>query len=426
MREDVTSAKALDEKLKLPFDQHQRYRIIADVIERLRQDPGPLRILDVGGGEGIIRAFLLEDQLTILDQTGAEGVPNFIKGDATALPFEDESFDFVVSADVYEHIPAEARDRYLSELRRTARRGVLLAAPFDSDVVRNAEQLANEFHRALHLEDNVWLQEHAENGLPSLDDARRFFETHEDAVTVLPNGYIPHWLAMICLTFYTSKLGGELGGVAEHLNSFYNEFMYELDNNEPCYRFLLVCLKEPAQANLEELVSPAPSPERVSRSSVLFGTFSALLPLAAEAKQFNIRLAQNEQQLAQRYERQLAQSERRFVQNERKLTRKYERQLAQKEGELARWKVQVDDLSQRLAERVGAENARQVQLGNLEEMNAVLRQQRTNLDKQRTNLARQRDQLKHQLDEVTGTRAWRLLTVLRLARLRLGRLFGSD
>jgi O-antigen biosynthesis protein len=111
-----------------------------------------------------------------------------LKGDATALPFEDEAFDFVVSVDVYEHIQAEARDRYLSELRRTARRGALLAVPFDSEVVRDAERLANEFHRAVHLEENVWLREHAENGLPSLEDAKRFFEGHDDAVSVLPNG----------------------------------------------------------------------------------------------------------------------------------------------------------------------------------------------------------------------------------------------
>src|SRR5215211_4674644 len=161
MRENVKSAaKLLDEKLHLPFDQHQRYRIVTDVIERLREDSGPLQILDVGGGEGMILNFLSEDRVTILDQSDAEGVPGFVKGDATALPFEDEAFDFVVSVDVYEHIEPESREKYLSELRRTAQRGVLLAAPFDSAVVRDAERIAQEFHRAIHLQDNVWLEEH--------------------------------------------------------------------------------------------------------------------------------------------------------------------------------------------------------------------------------------------------------------------------
>src|SRR5215210_5147642 len=422
MNENVKSAaKVLDKKLNLPFDQHQRYRIVADVIERLRGNSGPLQILDVGGGEGIILNFLSEDRVTILEQSDVEGVPDFVKGDATALPFEDEAFDFVVSVDVYEHIRAEVRDRYLSELRRTARRGVLLAAPFDSDAVRAAELLANEFHRAMHLEDNVWLREHAENGLPSLEDAKRFFEGHDDTVSVLPNGYIPHWLAMICLTFYSSKLEGELSGISEQVNAFYNEFMYELDNTEPCYRFLLVSLKEPADAHLDELASSTPSPERVSRSSTLFGTLSAVLPLATEAKQFNARLAQSDRkltQLTQKYERQLAQKE-------RQLTQKYERQLAQKEGELARREIQVDDLSRRLAERVGVENARQVQLGNLEQMSANLRKHIANLERQRTDLVRKNGQLQQQFDEMTSTRGWRLLTALHRAKLRIWRLFGS-
>src|SRR5215210_4298040 len=105
MKEKSRSAVgALDKQLSLPFDQHQRYRIVADAIERLREGSGPLRILDVGGGEGIILNFLPEDRITILDQSADEAGYGFVRGEATALPFEDESFDYVASVDVYEHI----------------------------------------------------------------------------------------------------------------------------------------------------------------------------------------------------------------------------------------------------------------------------------------------------------------------------------
>ena len=138
----MTAEQARSEQLNLPFDQYQRYRIIADVLGRLRTGSEPLRILDVGGGQAIILKFLPEDKVTVLDQSEPrEEVPDFVKGDATALPFEDGSFDYVVSVDTYEHIPPEARETYLSELRRTARRGVLLAAPFDSAAVRDAESI---------------------------------------------------------------------------------------------------------------------------------------------------------------------------------------------------------------------------------------------------------------------------------------------
>jgi O-antigen biosynthesis protein len=338
--------------MAFPFDQYQRYRIVADALGLLRKDAGSLNILDVGGGEGIILNFLTEDRVTVLDLQDVEGVPGLIRGDATALPFEDGTFDYVVSVDVYEHIEPGVRDRYLSELRRTARRGVLLAAPFDSPMVRAAERVANEFHRSVHRQENVWLKEHAENGLPRLDEAREFFEQRGDAVSVLPNGYVPHWLVMMCLTFYSSKLEDEPRRVFEGVSAFYNEFMYGLDNAQPCYRHLLISLREPADVGLEALISSDPRVGHASEGFALAGMISAMLPMT----------------------------------------------IARKEGELARKEAQVKDLTRRLAEQVRVS----------EDM----------LHPSYENLQRQRDQLREQLEGITGSRAWRLLTVLH--KLRLG------
>jgi O-antigen biosynthesis protein len=393
MKEKSRSAVGmLDRQLNLPFDQYQRYRLVADAIERLREGSDPLRILDVGGGEGLILKFLPEDQITILDQSDTEEVPGFVKGDATALPFEDEAFDYVVSVDLYEHIEPESRKGNLSELRRTARRGVLLAAPFDSDVVRAAERVANEFHRSVHFEENVWLKEHAENGLPQLDGTREFFEGRGDSVSVLPNGYILHWLAMMCLTFYSSNLEGELVGLFDHANAFYNEFMYGLDNAEPCYRHLLVCLKESADTNLDELVSSSADADRTSQSSALFSTLSVMLLM-------NVR-------------------------------------LVQQEGALTRKEAQVNDLSRRLAERVSAENnyrtwaeQRMAKLqqdhNRLQQDHNRLQQDRNNLKQRTDNLERQRDQLQQELTGVTNSRGWRLLTVVHKLTMSVGRIFRS-
>jgi ubiquinone/menaquinone biosynthesis C-methylase UbiE len=88
------SVRFREEQLRLPFDQYQRYRMVADAVVLLRGDAGPLRILDVGGGEeGIIRIFLPEDRITILDRGDPGKVPGFVTGDVTALPFEDGAFD---------------------------------------------------------------------------------------------------------------------------------------------------------------------------------------------------------------------------------------------------------------------------------------------------------------------------------------------
>jgi hypothetical protein len=366
MKEKSRSAVGmLDKQLRLPFDQYQRYRMVADVVELLREDSGPLRILDVGGGEGPILNFLPEDRITILDQSDTGEVSGFVKGDAAALPFEDEAFDYVASVDVYEHIEPVSRESHLSELRRVARRGVLLAAPFDSDAVRAAERVANECHRSVYLAENVWLKEHTENGLPRLDGTREFFEGQGDSVSVLPNGYILHWLAMMCLTFYRPRLEVELGTLVDHANAFYNEFICELDNVEPCYRYLLVCLKGSANIDLDALVSSDPDPERASPGSALFSTLSVMLPT-------NMR-------------------------------------LAQKEGALARKEAQVNDLSRRLAERVTADNAYRLQM---ERSMAQLRQDRNNLRQRTDELERLRNQLQQQLTEITNSRGWRLLTAV--------------
>ena len=239
--EKELTTDVLQKQLDLPFDQYQKYRIVADVIERLRGDAGPLRILDAGTDEGILSSFLPEDRVTVLDQRAAE------EG-AAALPYEEQAFDYAVSVDVYGRIEPGARDEHLLELRRVSQRGVLLAAPFDSDVVRGAERVANEFRRALHLADDMRSLEYAKNGHPKLEDAQRFFEEREDTVFVLPNGYVPHWIAMTCLASYGSKLEGALDDILEHVNAFYYESMYKLDTAEPSYRHLLVSLKEPAQA----------------------------------------------------------------------------------------------------------------------------------------------------------------------------------
>lgn len=373
---------ARDERLSLPFDQYQRYQMVADAVELLRGDAGPLRLLDVGGGGGAILSFLPEDGITILDRSHTAEAPGFVRGDATALPFEDGDFDYAVSVDVFEHVEPALRQRYMSELRRVARHGVLLAAPFDSEVVRAAERVANEFHRSLYLAENVWLKEHAENGLPRLDEATEFFEGCGDTVSVFPNGYVPHWLAMICLTFYGARLGDELGDVFERVNAFYNEFVYGLDNTEPCYRHLLVSLKDPVAADLGALVSPHPHPGQAPRGFAPLGTLPAVLSVVAGLQQLNARVA-----------------------------------LA--EGELARKEAQVKDLSRRLAELVGAENARRA-----EEERRVAGQDHAGVMPKIEHLEHQRDELRRQLAEVAGSRGWRLLTALHKARSRVGRALG--
>lgn len=64
-------------------------------------------------------------KLLCKENARAEGVENikFRKGDATALPFDDETFDAVMSNYVYHNIPTNDRQAILLETLRTLKKG---------------------------------------------------------------------------------------------------------------------------------------------------------------------------------------------------------------------------------------------------------------------------------------------------------------
>ena len=90
------------------------------------------RILDVGTGEGQIARKLMAadaDQVVGIDPTSSQiieairrgGGPAYLRSDADALPFADDSFDGALACLVYEHI--EAMETALTESARVLRPG---------------------------------------------------------------------------------------------------------------------------------------------------------------------------------------------------------------------------------------------------------------------------------------------------------------
>lgn len=168
---------------------------------------------------------------------------HFIEGDATQMSLNDEEFDLAISLDVLEHIPRRKRRKFLKELYRIGKHGCILSSPFDKEWnTKLFEKLANEYYKIIYGKDYTWLKEHIKKGIPLLEETLRILGGFNKNVQVFPNAYLPHWQFMINIqtVFNSNTLASNYLTL---INKFYNENFYEFDNQEPCYRYLLVVLK---------------------------------------------------------------------------------------------------------------------------------------------------------------------------------------
>lgn len=116
-----------------------------DAVRDLADLPCRGSYLDVGCGRGEMLRHAL--QLGYLPAHGAEVVDDLIdgvtvvRGEAHALPFTDAAFDVVSLFDVIEHLPVGDDELACQELRRVARRFVLLTANNRPSKLKTGEDL---------------------------------------------------------------------------------------------------------------------------------------------------------------------------------------------------------------------------------------------------------------------------------------------
>ena len=159
----------------MPLDVLMRYIPIIDFIQN-SGIPQPT-ILEVGSGPNGITTYL-KRKVVGLDLDFPVQPSPYLEprvGSATALPFSDRSFDFVVSTDTLEHIPVEDRARALSEMCRVARLAVVCGVPCGK-VTQEYERRFNEKWREVHDVTHCYLDEHEKFGLPEADEMLRLAE----------------------------------------------------------------------------------------------------------------------------------------------------------------------------------------------------------------------------------------------------------
>ncbi len=222
---------------QLPFDQYQRYRLVADLIEELSgaQD---FSILDVGGRTALLREFLPNQRITLVDvdPSDAQGL---ILGSGAALPFGDASFDVVCAFDTLEHVPVDLRDGFVRECARVSKGYVMLAGPYQSPEVQRSEELLQAFLENKVGEPHRYLNEHRELGLPDRQRVQTLLEEAGAAVATFGHGRLDRWLLAMCLELYLES-DPLLQPLGKPFYEFYNRLVYPHDHGERNYRHVVV------------------------------------------------------------------------------------------------------------------------------------------------------------------------------------------
>lgn len=156
------------------LDVALRYEAVSRLMAE-RWEPGA-DVLEVGSGSGGITQFL-DQRVTGLDvafdRTAERGMHWLepVLGSATEMPLPDDSYDFVLSLEMLEHLSAADRERALAEMLRVLRPGGRLIATFPADApASRLDRWLNDAFRRQRGEDHPWVIEHIREGVPATRD----------------------------------------------------------------------------------------------------------------------------------------------------------------------------------------------------------------------------------------------------------------
>lgn len=244
--------------LELPFDQYQRYELVHALLESVRQPGETFHVLDVGGRTALLRDFLDHDRVDLVD-VDPSGVSELVLGSGARLPFRDNSVDVVAAFDTLEHVPPELREAFVAECGRVARRYVMLAGPYDSPRVAEAEEILLDFLKTRLDWEHRYLAEHRENGLPDAGVTSRGLEAAGANVAKYGHGALDRWLLLMSLELYVEH-EPLLRDLAPRIYRLYNEHLFRSDHGGDVYRHAIVGVFGDAPVpSLERVLDPAGS-----------------------------------------------------------------------------------------------------------------------------------------------------------------------
>lgn len=137
------------------------------IVSEINNSGSQMSILEVGSG-GLGIAPYLGRKITGLDYKFYPPYHRLlkkVKGDVKEIPFENHTFDIVISVDMLEHLKSSDRFKALSEMFRVAREKVILAVPCGRQAYNQDKEL-DSFYKKKFGKSYTFLQEQLDYGLP--------------------------------------------------------------------------------------------------------------------------------------------------------------------------------------------------------------------------------------------------------------------
>ena len=198
-------------ELEAQEDPYGRLRFLAGHVMSFFES-GPLRVLDVGGGEGFLAALLPRTDYLLVE-------PPVNGLSAEHLPSNSLAFDVVVCSHMLEHIEPGRREGVVAQMLGAARCAVLILGPFAPAGARLQTDEA-----VLAATGTSWAREHVEYGLPSLEAMRGLLEKRRLRFDVLP-----HADARVMYWQFLATHFADLAGEAEALRGATAFFRQQFD-----------------------------------------------------------------------------------------------------------------------------------------------------------------------------------------------------
>ena len=179
------------------FDQNIRYSLVLKMCEKYFRGA---TILEVGGGRGLFNEYLHKNdfeailtdadfsELNISDKNLSK-----ICCSGTCLPFIDKAVDICLAIDVIEHIQTNFRLKFLQEMARLSRKGVILTCPINPRPLCLLGKVSRLFK--VYID---WYEEHDRLGVPTEAEIEAYVK--ESSLKLLETSHYQRRLSVLLLT----------------------------------------------------------------------------------------------------------------------------------------------------------------------------------------------------------------------------------